>query len=68
MSSLIPASSLSSADLRSLGNNVLGKVRADHDSVEAVNRSLQTHDEQVERLHRRRGGSRAHRLHARSAA
>jgi len=68
MSSLIPASFLTSDDLRSLGNNVLAKVRADHDSVEAVNRSLQAHDEHVERLYRRSDTSRAHRLHARTAA
>jgi len=68
MSSLIPASALSSDDLRSLGNNVLAKVRADHDSVEAVNRSLQAQDEHVERLYRRSGTFRAHRLHTRSAA
>jgi len=68
MSSLIPASSLSSADLRSLGNNVLAKVRADHDSVGAINRSLQAVDEHVERLYRRSGTSRTRRLHTRSAA
>ena len=68
MSSLIPASALTSADLQSLGNNVLPHVRADHEAVQAVNRSLQAHEEHVERLYRRSGMSRANRLTCRTAA
>ena len=60
--SIIPASALTSADLRSLGNNVLARVRSDPDQIQAVNRSLLVHGEHVQRLYRRAGLSRAERL------
>lgn len=64
--SIVPASHLSASDLRSLGNNMLPAVIHDKLSVRAVNRSLGLHDESVERLYRRAGGSRAQRLRARA--
>ena len=50
---VIPASSLSRADLARLGNNVLGQVlrdREDPDDLSAVNRSLAACDEAVDDL------------------
>jgi hypothetical protein len=60
--SIIPASSLSRADLRSLGNNVIPTIDHDRLSVGAVNRSLSLHEESVRRLFRRAGTSRCDRL------
>ena len=60
--SIIPASALTSADLRSLGFNVLATVRSDPEQIQAVNRSLQVHGEHVKRLYRRKGSSRTERL------
>ena len=66
--SIIPASSLSRADLRSLGNNVIPTVDHDRLSVGAVNRSLSLHEESVRRLFRRAGVSRSDRLRTRIPA
>jgi len=60
--SIVPASALSSSELRSLGNNVAPAVRHDHEQIAAINRSLQVHDEHVERMYRRSGHSRMSRL------
>jgi hypothetical protein len=59
--SIIPASSLSRADLRSLGNNVAPVVDHDRISVGAVNRSLSVHAESVRRLFRRNTTARSSR-------
>lgn len=52
--SIIPASSLSSSELRSLGNNVASAVRFDRAHRQAINRSLYLHQEHTDRLYRRR--------------
>ena len=64
--SIVPASSLSRADLRSLGANCMATVAHDRHSIRAVNHSLAIHDESVERLYRRAGNSRADRLRSRA--
>lgn len=66
--SIIPASALSSSDLRSLGNNVAAAVQDDHDHLEAINRSLYVHHERVARLYRRSGSDRVHRVRRQAAA
>ena len=66
--SIIPASSLSRADLKSLGNNVLPTIEHDRLSVGAINRSLSLHEESVQRLFRRAGTSRSDRLRSRLSA
>jgi hypothetical protein len=63
--SIVSASSLSAADCRQLGNNVGPAISRDRVSVAAVNRSLGMHDEKVDRLYRRAGGSRSERLRQR---
>ena len=60
--SIIPLSALTAADWRRLGPNILATVRSDSDQIQAVNRSLQIHGEQVPRLYRRRTSSRTSRL------
>ena len=64
--SIVSASSLSSAEMLLLGNNVLPHVRRER--LSAVNRSLSLHDEQVDRLYRRAGTSRMDRLRGRRTA
>jgi hypothetical protein len=66
--SIVPASALSTSDLRSLGNNVGPAVREDHEQLEAVNRSLNLHQEHVGRLYRRSGHARITRLRRQVAA
>ena len=66
--SIIPASSLSRADLQSLGNNVLPTVDHDRLSDGAINRSLSLHEESVQRLFRQSGVSRGERLRVRVCA
>ena len=66
--SIIPASSLSASDLRSLGNNVEAAVQSDHEHLEAINRSLYVHNERVARLYRRSGHVRVHRVRRHVAA
>ena len=64
--SIVPASSLSRADLRSLGANCMATVAHDRHSIRAVNHSLAIHDESVERLYRRASSSHAERLRNRT--
>ena len=50
--SIVPASCLSSSDLSLLGNNLRPAIRQDRsEMLGAVNRSLDVHQEQVDRLH-----------------
>jgi hypothetical protein len=46
---VIPISNLSQAEIRFLGTNVVSAARCDSE-IDAVNRSLAIHDEQVENL------------------
>jgi hypothetical protein len=46
---VIPISNLSQAEIRSLGTNVVSAARGDRE-IDAVNRSLAIHDEQIEDL------------------
>ena len=46
---VIPISNLSQAEIHSLGTNVVSAARGDRE-IDAVNRSLAIHDEQVESL------------------
>ncbi len=46
---VIPISNLSQAEIHLLGTNVVSAARGDHE-LDAVNRSLSIHDEQVESL------------------
>ena len=66
--SIISASDLTAGDCRLLGNNVAGTIARDRIQVGAINRSLGVHDEKVDRLYRRAGGSRAERLRLRTGA
>ena len=47
---LVPASSLSRAEMHMLGNNVLSAVCEDRHSLAAMNRSLAVHDATVDEL------------------
>ena len=47
---IVPASSLSRAEMLMLGNNVRPAVRRAHMLVAAVNRSLKAHGEAVDKL------------------
>ncbi len=47
---IVPASSLSPAEMHMLGTNVVAAVRQDHSDVSAVNRSLEMHGEAVDEL------------------
>jgi hypothetical protein len=55
---IINASCLSLSDLRSLGPNVAATVARDRHGIRAINRSLSTHGEAVERLYPRAASSR----------
>ena len=66
--SIISASDLTAGDCRLLGNNVAGTIARDRIHVAAVNRALVMHDEKIDRLYRRAGGSRAERLRLRTGA
>jgi hypothetical protein len=46
---VIPISNLSQAEIRMLGTNIISAARGDGE-IDAVNRSLAIHDEQVENL------------------
>ncbi len=46
---VIPISNLSHAEILMLGTNITSAARGDHE-LDAVNRSLSIHDEQVENL------------------
>ena len=46
---VIPISNLSHAEIRMLGTNVVSAARHDRE-IDAVNRSLLVHDEQVDNL------------------
>ena len=50
---VIPISNLSQAEIHMLGTNIVSAARRDHE-IDAVNRSLAIHDEQVESLVDRR--------------
>lgn len=63
---IVHASQLSGAELRSLGSNCAATVAHERHSLRAVNRTLAVHDESVQRLYRRAGSSRAERLRARA--
>jgi hypothetical protein len=52
---VIPISSLSQAEIRMLGTNVVSAARNDRE-IDAVNRSLLVHDEQVENMVDRQSG------------
>ena len=47
---IVPASSLSRAEMQMLGNNVRPAVRRAHTLIAAVNRSLKAHGEAVDKL------------------
>ena len=47
---IIPAASLSPAEMHMLGTNVVAAVRQDRSDVSAVNRSLEMHAEAVDEL------------------
>ena len=64
--SIVSSSSLSSAEMLLLGNNILPQVKRER--LAAVNRSLAVCGEAVDRLYRRAGTSRADRLRNRRAA
>ena len=50
--SIVPASCLEAADFAVLGNNVIAAVRQERlETLQAVNRSLAAHGEQVDRLY-----------------
>ena len=63
--SIVAASSLSSAEMLLLGNNVLPHVKQTRPP--AVSRSPALHDEHVDRLYRRAATSRMDRLWRRNA-
>ena len=46
---VIPISNLSKAEIRMLGTNVVSAARNDRE-IDAVNRSLLVHDEQIDNL------------------
>ena len=52
---VIPISNLSKAEIRMLGTNVVSAARNDRE-IDAVNRSLLVHDEQVDNLTDHRPG------------
>ena len=52
---VIPISNLSQAEIHMLGTNVVSAARR-HREIDAVNRSLAIHDEQVESLADHGGG------------
>ena len=47
---IVPASSLSRAEMHMLGTNVVSAVREDRHDLAAVNRSLDVHGEAVDEL------------------
>ena len=65
---VIPVSSISPSDLRTLSNNILPQVRRESRQLSAINRTLAMFDESVERLYRRRASPPAPRTRRRRAA